>query len=874
VQETWLRALTKPARASFSPRAWLAGLLKNVAREQRRAESRRERREGRAPSAAATAHATSIPGFATTPSRDDDPATLAERFDLVRRLLAWIDDLPSEPRRALLQRYLDGLEPAEIARRDGVNDATVRSRIKRGLDELRSRLDVEHGGERTKWMGVLLPWTLPAARIAARTTAAGTGGIAVKVTSATIATAALLVLGFGVVVRAWWREEPALGSPRVASRSIDAVDRTLPKPVAREEAARSPLLRDEPRPTPTPGSVAAEGSVAASASADHEWRLTGVLEGFDPAIPWTGSLLVTSVAGDLSAESSRHFDAVVAQDGSFTVALPGLAPPAKERWRGLKVVASDPAYVDTEGFIETLDEHGAPFPGPHTFEARLRTWPASLLHGRVVDEEGRPLPGMFVTKEWDDREQQYSASTDPRGEYHMAASLEGNVQLRCAGREPTIREDVTPIPAVGDAFLPAETEVELRAGVDVEAPDLVMKRSEVAIEGFVVGGNGERVRGAIVRAYGDLPSGIGDAARAPVRIGRETKCDGSGAFRLRGLVAGTWHLRVAGIEGLRAHCVVQNADDFGVADIVAPAEGVVLASRLSRIELRMHLRGQPVPKLGMMIEGTWNHSTSVMGARTDDDGRFVFLGLPGCEYRAGVDRDDVERITPPFALATDELDRVVTLDLEPKRPRASLVVKLHPSNGEPIGRAWFELMPVDASEPEGISTGSGANSREFRIEGQPDGSDSVFCIPEIEPGDYRVRVRPGGGYYGCGGSFQEESFEVDLSEPAIVTRAIAVRPTGRLRLFAKDEKGEGLRARCKVRDSEGRELACVFACEAAQTAKSSSDQTFEDSPAFVTPPPAPGRYSIELAADGRAPKTIEAEVKPGKTTDVTVVLAR
>jgi len=60
-------------------------------------------------------------------------------------------------RHTILMRYFDGLPPREIAKREGAPIATVKGRLACGLEQLRSRLDTTHGGDRRTWVGVLAP---------------------------------------------------------------------------------------------------------------------------------------------------------------------------------------------------------------------------------------------------------------------------------------------------------------------------------------------------------------------------------------------------------------------------------------------------------------------------------------------------------------------------------------------------------------------------------------------------------------------------------------------------------------------------------------------------------------------------------------------
>jgi RNA polymerase sigma-70 factor (sigma-E family) len=68
-----------------------------------------------------------------------EPVGEDDRLVLWRSCLA----LPHDQRVALVLRYYEGLEYAEIAALTGVREGSVRSRVSRGLAELRRRLRVE-----------------------------------------------------------------------------------------------------------------------------------------------------------------------------------------------------------------------------------------------------------------------------------------------------------------------------------------------------------------------------------------------------------------------------------------------------------------------------------------------------------------------------------------------------------------------------------------------------------------------------------------------------------------------------------------------------------------------------------------------------------
>jgi RNA polymerase sigma-70 factor (ECF subfamily) len=128
-QDALVAALAAPAPRGRL-RAWLAGILRNVARETRRREMRRERREERAARADA--------GVCPLES-----AALLEARALVT---AAVRDLPEPYRKTVLLHFFEGLSLAEIARRTGEKDSTVRNRLHRALRRLRRGFEEGFGG--------------------------------------------------------------------------------------------------------------------------------------------------------------------------------------------------------------------------------------------------------------------------------------------------------------------------------------------------------------------------------------------------------------------------------------------------------------------------------------------------------------------------------------------------------------------------------------------------------------------------------------------------------------------------------------------------------------------------------------------------------
>jgi RNA polymerase sigma factor (sigma-70 family) len=111
--------------------AWLHGVLLNVVREeQARAGFRRE----------VSAMAAQEPADASTNALEELVAR--ETRDIVSECFAKIDG----DYRKVLELRLDGLKYGEIARRLGVNENTVATRVSRGVRELGRRIRARIGG--------------------------------------------------------------------------------------------------------------------------------------------------------------------------------------------------------------------------------------------------------------------------------------------------------------------------------------------------------------------------------------------------------------------------------------------------------------------------------------------------------------------------------------------------------------------------------------------------------------------------------------------------------------------------------------------------------------------------------------------------------
>src|SRR5262245_46888 len=125
-QEALVAALEHPPAAGRPARPWLARVVTNFAYRLRRGEGRRSQRER------VRSRAVSLPDPVELFAIQQDVARAVQRLD--------------EPlRETILLHYFGGLDTPEIARRQGVPEATVRQRLHRARERLRAALEDHYG---------------------------------------------------------------------------------------------------------------------------------------------------------------------------------------------------------------------------------------------------------------------------------------------------------------------------------------------------------------------------------------------------------------------------------------------------------------------------------------------------------------------------------------------------------------------------------------------------------------------------------------------------------------------------------------------------------------------------------------------------------
>jgi RNA polymerase sigma factor (sigma-70 family) len=442
-QDAWVVALRKPGLRAADLSAWLGGVVRHLALRARRRESRRAEVERRA----------------ARPEAVDGPAEAVARAELQQRLGEAVLALDEPYRSAVILRHLDQLDPGEIGRRQGCTREAARQRVARGLEQLRGRLDAEHGG-RERWCLLFAP---PGhGRTLAPVVPLGgiVMGSKLVLVSAAALTAALLLW----LTRAPERSEPSGPRPSAvhdaSSTAAAQTTREARAPAPEERVAITANARTAPAgPASTTDDDFLRGRVIdRSGAAVPDARVSlrrGELPGF--------SLL------DLEVAHTAELLAEVRSDSDGRFAFPLARGKAVDVW------------AEKDGFCEgvALDRHAGQ-------TLVLVLGPGFRVHGRVTREldrrpvaDARVVAGQLGGRAWAHR---IETRTDANGTYELRLPVGERVQL-----------DVLPLVEQARDNLPVEF------GPDGEAELDVQVVAGLTVTGRVTAaGTGRPIAGALI----------------------------------------------------------------------------------------------------------------------------------------------------------------------------------------------------------------------------------------------------------------------------------------------------------------------------------------------------------------------------------------
>lgn len=239
VQESYAAALAAPAAVPRGLGPWLSGTVRHLAAMAWRTDTRRRAREHLA-------------------ARDEldagsDPAVIAAQTEVIEQVAAAVRALDEPFRTVVVLRFWHGLLPEAIAQRLAVPRNTVRSRLQRGLERLRTRLDSLHGGRER--------WSVPLLALAAEPTALVSGGavggvflagVGLLMKTKLLAVGVLLISALAV---SWWMHETVASTPLAAAAPDPSAqplaERVAPPPTTADEPAREAVPTPAPESSPT-----------------------------------------------------------------------------------------------------------------------------------------------------------------------------------------------------------------------------------------------------------------------------------------------------------------------------------------------------------------------------------------------------------------------------------------------------------------------------------------------------------------------------------------------------------------------------------------------------------------------------------------------
>lgn len=691
VQDTWVAALRRRPSGERPLKPWLGTVLRNAARQAFRGQGRRERRQAEA----------------RTPEPVAGPEELAERLEMERRLTEELARLAEPFRSTLMLRYYEGLEPSEIARRQGLPAGTVRWRVKRGLDALRAQLDARFGG-RAHWSVLFLSLARPPGAPLGVATVAVPGALAMHaLTKAGICAAAIVALAIGLRLGGALPDSlwPLAGEtaaelpmrPFVPEPEVRAADVADPA-----ESPRREPLRAEAVPAPAPRAAAEPAAVRAV-----EARVVDEL-GHPVA---RARLRLVDPGHPIAATSDA--------DGDLRLVVPERSSPGASPALVLELALSAPGFAARAFEVVVPD-------GETTHLGTIVLQPGGAISGSVRDLDGRPVADAEVTvsavdeppARLEDQRLREAESRVPEGRTRSDGSFTVD-GVSCGFVRVWARH--------GGYLASFSPPVEVRAGQESYGLELVLEPLTAVnrIAGIVLDPDGAPVPAARLEyRHSSRASGI--------TISSADEADAQGRFEFR--VPQDTELWLTARDP---------AGRFGPGSAAGirtdSGELIVRLTRVESFALRVvDPSGAPVERYG----------TAVLSA----DGAFEHASAPRKEHTDG--RVELQRPAQPFSVRIDApgFELALVGPLDPERLPESLPVVLTPVPGlhgrvwlgeEPAAGVEVGLYPVVAPGRLYVRNGFRALVEEELERTQSD-AEGRFLLTPREPGSYVVRAERAG----------------------------------------------------------------------------------------------------------------------------------
>ena len=856
VQDAFVKALERPPMRREALRAWLATVLRRNAGRVARTGRRRSHREA---------------DSARSEQTGGGLAGIDAQLDAHANLLAHLQRLPEGERQALFLRYSEELTPSEIATRLGLPLDTVKTRLRRGRERLRTHLDQRYG-DRSSWAAIFLQ--VPAAGVVSTATTTtiptliGKGilmGTGMKVGAAVAAGA----------VAVWWvgtRDAERVDANAVTTETV-AVEEVLEEVVtfsATDEPTRGEVIAEEPllEIDPFPGSiiidfemltgdpialpevaewplrVRAMGDVIAGAEVEVNARLNA----------W-GRGSAEKLTGELGADGFAMFDV-----GPQLAQLMSQADGA--RAEELIVTIHHPDLVSSEANVILPDPLDLMAPPAEPLEALVMLERAAIVVGRLVSaDDGLPFDNAVVQSHFlrdglPTKTENGFVEPKEDGTFRLKVDGDGSHALLFVGgwhRPKTLRralargriEDLGDIKldrglAIDGMTLSATgvPEAEANAFAALTDPSLLV---ELATFSFELPGTFDWRDGAF-ELYASM-----------------TKSDQDGRFRIEGL-------------GPREYSLDSHAPGwevpFTLPDQLRATAPARVELRPQAALLRIHLLfpdGVGLDGSGSWVRGDPNQQFTPVESRDFSLHAWQFqesheLGYalpPGEHVELTLNFTGMRPVTLP--IDTPEVGGLLEpeVELEPDQAMARVVLELR-GREFPDGASFNVARIVDDQRKDEV----------LKL------SDGRLTVMDLKPGQVELRVSMGSDHLTPQDHLCESKVSLELHPGEERFVPIAFEIGGTLILEAHGPDGERVSSRVDVTAPDGTELDLVFVARIPHGRAAAHNHLFTEGPSRAVPDLPPGRYHVTVKAGGYATVEVDVDVVAGRTIERIIELTQ
>jgi RNA polymerase sigma-70 factor (ECF subfamily) len=664
VQETWLAAAEHAPKDGRPLKPWLSRVALNLVRMRSRASKRRGIRE-----AAVESYAESSPA----------PDELVSRVEAQRIVVDEVLRLAEPYRNTILLHYFEELSSAEIARRSGIPEGTVRRRLKVALDELRGRLRAEERKTGKSVLAALAP-------VAARRGAGSIGRTALGVVFMKKAIALVVVIiGVLFLGSRWYRHhteaiEPVVASGRgqgsgAALAHIVPGDAAAAHVVVAVTDAAGPVADAMVRCAPKDGDVvvvktARDGNASVDLAAG-EWSIAASGDGHEPSATTiavvagrdarvalalaVGGRTLTGTVTDASGGTISGARIDAARLDVNTIAGRAVAVAFTDsagRYRlavgvgEVLVAASHAEYAPQTRYVDL---------GPTGATANFALVPGGVIEGVVRDLQTKQAVAGAVVRARND-----SSALELVEARERVVKSDGTGKFRLPGLRPGAYELFAREGA-------RSTRVPVRVGLGV---------AEQVTDVVVLVGPAATIRGKVVNDVGAPVAGVTVHAFDETRERANATSDTAGEFVLAGLAPSRWALRGASEQYVaNGHAIVA----LKTSDV----DGVVVRVRRG-LEVKGHVEPREVCNVELAREEevdpyTCHDLACLDSMMTSENGEFRFAPFGPGKASLAARCPNGDEGTSGVTIVADASERVV-----PVEPGGTIDGRLVDASGKPI----------------------------------------------------------------------------------------------------------------------------------------------------------------------------------------------